>query len=102
MLDYVSVRICVALCVLLSPFLFKSSEVCFYVHFGYLVYSSTVFNLCVAHIHILYFKHISIVQLRRNCAFIYTPVFFLHVSFFISAIPLPQIKVDWIDQLFSS
>ena len=37
----------------------------------------------------------SIVQLRRNCAFIYTPVFFLHVLFFISAIPLPQSRLDW-------
>ena len=81
------------LCVFSYP-LFFSWAVCFYVHFGYLVYSSTAFNLCVADIHILYFKHISIVQLRRNVRS-FSPVFFLHVSFFISANPLPQSRLDW-------
>ena len=89
--------ICGALCVLLSPFLFRSSEVCFYVHFGYLVYSSTAFNLCVADIHILYFKHISIVQL---CVHLH-PCFFSYMclSLFLQ---FHCHRVDWIDQLFSS
>ena len=96
-------RICGALCVLLSPFLFRGSEVCFfYIHFGYFVYSSTAFNLCVADIHILYFKNISIVQLRRNCAFIYTPVFFFSYMCHSLFLQFHYHKVDWIDQLFSS
>ena len=93
-------RICGALCFPLSPFLFRGSEVCFYAHFGYLVYSSTVFNLCVADIHILYFKHVSIRQLRPNCAFIYTPVLsYMRYSLFLQ---FHCHKVDCIDQLFSS
>ena len=93
-------RICGALCVLISPFIFRDSEVCFYVHFGYFVPSFTVFNLCVADIHILYFKHISIMQVRRNCAFIYNPVFSNRCySLFLQ---FHCHKVDWIDQLLSS
>ena len=48
--------ICVALCVLVSLFLFRGSEVCFYDHFSDLVYFSAVFNLCVTGIHILCFE----------------------------------------------
>ena len=44
--------ICGALCVLVPPFLFRGSEVCFYDHFSDLVYFSTAFNLCVTDIHI--------------------------------------------------
>ena len=44
--------ICGALCVLVPPFLFRGSEVCFYDHFSDLVYFSTAFNLCVTGIHI--------------------------------------------------
>ena len=87
--------ICGALCVLLSPFFFRHSEVCFYFHFGYLVNSSTVFNLCVANIYILCFKHVSIICNRDPILRSFTPLFSpTCVLFLISAIPLPQSKLD--------
>ena len=90
--------ICGALCVLVSLFLFRGSEVCFYDHFSDLVYFSNVFNLCVAGIHFLCFKTVSIMQPRPHFMLIYT-FDFSYCSLFLQ---FHCHTVNWIDQLFSS
>ena len=64
------------------------SEVCFYAHFRYYVYSSTLFNLCIVGIHILFSKHVSVMQLEPPFTSIHTSKLFL--LFLASAIPYPH------------
>ena len=80
---------CGALCVLLSLFLFRGSEVCFYVRFSYLVYFSTLFNLCV---------HVSFMQPRPNFMLIYTSVF-SYCSLFLQ-FHCHTVNCNWISIIF--